>query len=83
MLPIYLATKHRKKKEQTFGIRYLTVIRKIDGDMSALEKELRTLLEPLHKEGPLLMQVDEVTRAIRVEGIFLETVSEFLLSKGF
>lgn len=83
MLPIYFETKYRKLKEQTFGNRHFTLITKIDGDLTALENDLRQLLGPLHADGPLLIQTDEVTRRIRIEGIYLDQVSEFLVSKGF
>ena len=34
-------------------------------------------------EGPLLMQVNEVTRSVRVEGQLVEEVVAFLLNRGF
>lgn len=51
--------------------------------MKALAKDLRKILQQKCENHMLLCQVDEVTRSIKIEGIFLEEVSNFLLSKGF
>ncbi|CAH8668570.1 unnamed protein product [Schistosoma bovis] len=83
MLPVYYTEKQRKKKEHTHGTRQLTVIRHVDGDMQALADDLRTLLQPKCEAGLFLCQVDEVTRCIKIEGLFQEEVAKFLLSKGF
>ncbi|KAF5397440.1 39S ribosomal protein L49 mitochondrial [Paragonimus heterotremus] len=83
MLPVYYKEKHRKAAERSHGTRPLTVIRHIDGDMWALADDLRALLQPKCEGGLFLCQVDEVTRVIKIEGIFLEEVSQFLLSRGF
>ncbi|CAH8873417.1 unnamed protein product [Trichobilharzia szidati] len=83
MLPVYYMEKQRKQKERSHGVRQLTVIRHIDGDMHALAEDLRTLLQPKCEAGLFLHQVDEVTRCIKIEGLFQEEVANFLLSKGF
>ncbi|KER25271.1 hypothetical protein T265_07255 [Opisthorchis viverrini] len=83
MLPVYYKQKERKKAERSHGTRNLTIIRHIDGDMWALAEDLRQLLQPKCDGGLFLCQVDEATRQIKMEGIFLEEVSSFLLSCGF
>ncbi|CAL8103931.1 unnamed protein product [Calicophoron daubneyi] len=83
MLPVYFEERQRKDREQAHGQRQLTVIKHVDGDMWALVNDLRTLLEPKCDGGLFLCQVDEATRKIRIEGIFLEEVAQFLLDHGF
>nr|VZI12704.1 unnamed protein product [Spirometra erinaceieuropaei] len=46
MLPVYLSVKERKRREQTYGKRMLTVITKVGGDMQALASDLEALLKP-------------------------------------
>lgn len=83
MLPVYFQEKHRKVAERSHGTRSLTVIKNVDGDMWALAEDLRSLLEPKCDGGLFLCQVDEATRQLRIEGIFLEEVAQFLLNHGF
>ncbi|KAL5107893.1 Poly ADP-ribose glycohydrolase [Taenia crassiceps] len=68
MLPVYLAVKERKRREQTHGKRMLTVITKVGGDISALATELEALLKGKCETGRLLCQVDEVTQKITIDG---------------
>ncbi|THD19283.1 39S ribosomal protein L49 mitochondrial [Fasciola hepatica] len=83
MLPVYYEEKQRKLAEQAHGMRQLTVIKHVDGDMWALAEDLRHLLQPKCEAGLFMCQVDEATRRIRIEGLFLEDVAQFLLSRGF
>ncbi|VDN43604.1 unnamed protein product [Dibothriocephalus latus] len=83
MLPVYLSVKGRKRREQTYGERMLTVITKVGGDMQALASDLEAILKPKCESGLFLCQVDEATRKIIIDGIFLDEVSAFLLENGF
>ncbi|KAK3594331.1 hypothetical protein CHS0354_024267 [Potamilus streckersoni] len=74
-LPVYLQVK-------VGGTRKLTLIRKIDGDIWALEADIRNFLEPITGKK-CLTQVHEVARFIRVRGNYVTEVGKFLIDKGF
>lgn len=66
----------------TFGNRKTTLIRKVEGDIWALEKDVKQhLKEVTGKELPT--QVNEVTMTLKVKGHFDAELKEWLLSKGF
>lgn len=66
----------------THGNRSMTLIRKIEGDIWALERDVKQhLTEVTGKEPPT--QVNEVTMTLKVKGHFHEELKEWLLSKGF
>ncbi|XP_014671084.1 PREDICTED: 39S ribosomal protein L49, mitochondrial-like isoform X2 [Priapulus caudatus] len=62
--------------------RNITQIRKVDGDIWALEKDVRDYLEAM-VDYPVATQVHEVTRMVRVKGYFVEEIKQFLFEKGF
>nr|VZI33917.1 unnamed protein product [Spirometra erinaceieuropaei] len=81
--PYTVTRSQRKRREQTYGKRMLTVITKVGGDMQALASDLEALLKPKCESGLFLCQVDEATRKIIIDGIFLDEVSAFLIENGF
>ncbi|XP_062456813.1 large ribosomal subunit protein mL49 [Rhea pennata] len=69
-------------RQLTKGNRKMTVIRKIEGDIWALEGELKAFLAPLAGRQPLT-QVNELTGTLRIKGHFDGEVRAWLLQKGF
>ncbi|XP_062393207.1 mitochondrial ribosomal protein L49 [Sardina pilchardus] len=73
-VPIYTDIKHGSQKS--------TIVRKVEGDIWALEKDMKDyLMEVTGRDLPT--QVNEVTGSIRVKGHFDKELKEWLLSKGF
>ncbi|XP_003230265.2 large ribosomal subunit protein mL49 [Anolis carolinensis] len=66
----------------THGCRKMTVIRKIEGDIWALEKEVKAFLTDLSGETPLT-QVNEVASSLRIKGYFDKELKAWLVDKGF
>ncbi|XP_055487025.1 39S ribosomal protein L49, mitochondrial-like [Leucoraja erinacea] len=73
-LPVYTDITH--------GNRKMTVIRKIEGDIWMLEKDVRDFLTQTWGKTPMT-QVNEVTRILRVKGYFDKELKAWLLEKGF
>ncbi|KAM9087800.1 LOW QUALITY PROTEIN: large ribosomal subunit protein mL49-like [Megaptera novaeangliae] len=69
-------------KDITHGNRQMTVIRKVEGDIWALQKEVEDFLSPLLGKTPIT-QVNEVTGTLRVKGYFDQQLKAWLLEKGF
>ncbi|XP_062283609.1 mitochondrial ribosomal protein L49 [Scomber scombrus] len=68
--------------DMTNGNRTTTLIRKVEGDIWALEKNVKQYLKELTgKELPT--QVNEVTMTLKVKGHFDKELKEWLTSKGF
>ncbi|KAM4738038.1 large ribosomal subunit protein mL49 [Anableps anableps] len=66
----------------THGNRKLTLVRKVEGDIWALEKDVREYLKQVTgKELPT--QVNEVTMTLKVKGHFDQELKDWLASKGF
>ncbi|RVE70263.1 hypothetical protein OJAV_G00062340 [Oryzias javanicus] len=66
----------------THGNRKMTLVRKVEGDIWALEKDVKQfLLELTGKELPT--QVNEVTMTLKVKGHFDQELKNWLSSKGF
>ncbi|XP_049608407.1 large ribosomal subunit protein mL49 [Syngnathus scovelli] len=66
----------------THGNRLMTLVRKVEGDIWALEKDVKEYLKDVTgKELPT--QVNEVTMTLRVKGHFDKELKEWLISKGF
>lgn len=66
----------------TSGNRKTTLIRKVEGDIWALEKDVKQyLMGVTGKELPT--QVNEVTMTLKVKGHFDAELKEWLVSKGF
>ncbi|XP_004713582.1 39S ribosomal protein L49, mitochondrial [Echinops telfairi] len=66
----------------THGNRQMTVIRKVEGDIWALQKDVEEFLKPLLGKVPIT-QVNEVTGALRIKGYFDQPLKAWLLEKGF
>ncbi|XP_025911508.1 39S ribosomal protein L49, mitochondrial [Apteryx rowi] len=69
-------------RDLTHGNRKMTVIRKIEGDIWALEGELKAFLGRRAGREPLT-QVNELTGTLRIKGYFDGEVKAWLLEKGF
>ncbi|XP_028439025.1 large ribosomal subunit protein mL49 [Perca flavescens] len=66
----------------THGSRRTTLVRKVEGDIWALEKDVKQYLkEVTGKELPT--QVNEVTMTLKVKGHFDTELKEWLAGKGF
>ncbi|XP_042348152.1 mitochondrial ribosomal protein L49 [Plectropomus leopardus] len=66
----------------THGSRKTTLVRKVEGDIWALERDVRQYLkEVTGKELPT--QVNEVTMTLKVKGHFDKELKEWLIGKGF
>ncbi|XP_075401559.1 large ribosomal subunit protein mL49 [Tenrec ecaudatus] len=66
----------------THGNRQMTVIRKVEGDIWALQKDVEEFLKPLLGKVPIT-QVNEVTGTLRIKGYFDQQLKAWLLEKGF
>ncbi|XP_052618373.1 39S ribosomal protein L49, mitochondrial [Peromyscus californicus insignis] len=69
-------------KDITHGNRQMTVIRKVEGDIWALQKDVEEFLSPQLGKTPVT-QVNEVTGTLRIKGYFDEQLKAWLLEKGF
>uniref|UniRef100_A0A1A7YRE5 Large ribosomal subunit protein mL49 n=1 Tax=Iconisemion striatum TaxID=60296 RepID=A0A1A7YRE5_9TELE len=66
----------------THGNRKMTLVRKVEGDIWALEKHVKEYLkEVTGKELPT--QVNEVTMTLKVKGHYDTELKDWLVSKGF
>merc|ERR1719357_528988 len=66
----------------TKGSRRTTLVRKVEGDIWALEKDVKQYLKQVTgKELPT--QVNEVTMTLKVKGHFDKELKEWLADKGF
>ncbi|XP_016381469.1 39S ribosomal protein L49, mitochondrial-like [Sinocyclocheilus rhinocerous] len=73
-VPVYSDIKH--------GNQHSTLLRKVEGDIWALNKDVKEFLLGLTgKEPPT--QVNEVTGTIRIKGQFDKELKDWLLKKGF
>lgn len=73
-IPVYTDTTH--------GSRRTTLVRKVEGDIWALERDVKQhLKEVMGTEPPT--QVNEVTMTLKVKGHVDSELKEWLVSKGF
>lgn len=75
MIPVYLNSSHR-------GMRKITEITKIQGDIFQLENELKHHLKTTVGR-PVATQVNELVGYIHVKGDHVNVIKEFLMQKGF
>ncbi|XP_015179927.1 PREDICTED: probable 39S ribosomal protein L49, mitochondrial [Polistes dominula] len=75
MLPIYLARSFR-------GMRRITHVRKIQGDIWKLEEELKKHIEET-KKRTVGSRVNEMVGEIKFRGDFVSCVKQWFLDKGF
>ncbi|KAI7793171.1 mitochondrial ribosomal protein L49 [Triplophysa rosa] len=73
-VPVYSDIKH--------GNQHSTLLRKIEGDMWALNKDVKEFLLGLTGKDPPT-QVNEITGTIRIKGSFEKELKDWLLEKGF
>ncbi|OCT83976.1 39S ribosomal protein L49, mitochondrial [Xenopus laevis] len=66
----------------THGNRHMTIIRKIEGDIWALELEVRNFLTQLTGKTPPT-QVNEISGTIRIKGYHDKELQTWLAEKGF
>lgn len=66
----------------TNGNRMITLIRKVEGDIWALEKDMKLYLKEVTGKD-LPTQVNEVTGTVKVKGQFDVALKEWLVNKGF
>lgn len=74
-MPVYLMSTFR-------GQRKVTKLRRVEGDIWALEKDLKTFLEKALKKR-VETRVNEVSGQIDFKGIHVDMISEYLMEKGF
>ncbi|XP_077368077.1 large ribosomal subunit protein mL49 [Festucalex cinctus] len=66
----------------THGNRKMTLVRKVEGDIWALENDVKRYLKDVTGDE-LPTQVNEVTMTLKVKGHFEKELKEWLASKGF
>ncbi|XP_025104479.1 39S ribosomal protein L49, mitochondrial-like [Pomacea canaliculata] len=76
MLPIY-------QELRNGNTRKLVKIRYIEGDIWALDADLREYLQQVTGSKIIATQVHEIARWIRVKGLYAEHICAFMLKKGF
>ncbi|XP_062141562.1 large ribosomal subunit protein mL49 [Drosophila sulfurigaster albostrigata] len=76
MVPVYLHTRHR-------GQRRITIVRRIQGDIWRLEREVRDVVERARNGKLCATRVNELSGQIHVHGDYVDVLREHLKSKGF
>lgn len=77
MLPVY-------EEAEIRGPRYITYVRKIQGDPWAFRNDLKAYIEEIKTtEKAVRTKVNELTQTVGVKGRYVEEIKEFLLKKGF
>lgn len=76
MLPVYLDITYR-------GVRKITIISKIEGDIWALEHDLRTRLENYKAKRIFASQIYEFSGMIKFKGDYVSRIKEWMEMKGF
>ncbi|XP_054649980.1 mitochondrial ribosomal protein L49 [Dunckerocampus dactyliophorus] len=66
----------------THGNRKMTLVRKVEGDIWALEKDVKQYLKDVTGKD-LPTQVNEVTMTLKVKGHFDKELKDWLTTKGF
>lgn len=74
MIPVYLEQSHR-------GLRRITVIRKIQGNLWSLEKEIAELVKKSGKR--YASRINEMSGILYVHGDHVVNIRNFLMEKGF
>ncbi|XP_034473582.1 probable 39S ribosomal protein L49, mitochondrial [Drosophila innubila] len=76
MVPVYLHTRFR-------GQRRLTVVRRVQGDIWALERDLRAVVERARNGKLCATRVNELSGQIHIHGDYVDVLREHLKAKGF
>lgn len=75
MIPVYI--------DRTFrGMRILTKLRRVEGDIWALESELKNIIETSTGKK-IITRVNEMNGQIEFKGDHLNLIHDYLMSKGF
>ncbi|KAK3916114.1 putative 39S ribosomal protein L49, mitochondrial [Frankliniella fusca] len=77
MLPVYL------KRDTPRGVRKRTVVRYIQGDVWALEEELRAVVSKTYPKDIFNTMVNEVAGQITFRGDYVSVLKAYLESKGW
>lgn len=76
MLPVYM--------ERTFrGQRRVTLVKRVQGNIWELEKELRAVVEKERGGKICATRVNEMSGQVRIHGDYEDVVRDFLKSKGY
>lgn len=75
MVPVYLSTSHR-------GMKKTTKIRKIQGDIFQLEKDIKNHIEKVTGRSVATL-ANELVGYVHVKGDHVHLVKEYLTQKGF
>lgn len=75
MMPVYMMCSYR-------GMRKITIISKINGDIHALRNELKERIEKT-ADRKVAVQLNELVGNISIKGDYVKTVEQFLSEKGF
>ncbi|XP_030381545.1 probable 39S ribosomal protein L49, mitochondrial isoform X2 [Scaptodrosophila lebanonensis] len=76
MVPVYLHTRFR-------GQRRLTVVRRVQGDIWALERDLRAVVESARNGKLCASRVNELSGQIYFHGDYVDVLRDHLKSQGF
>ncbi|XP_003743673.1 probable 39S ribosomal protein L49, mitochondrial [Galendromus occidentalis] len=76
MLPVYQRVDIR-------GPRYVTVVRKVQGDPWALRNALKEHIKQIRGTDDVTTMVNELTQTVGIKGQLVEEVKDFLIMKGF
>ncbi|XP_017065019.1 probable 39S ribosomal protein L49, mitochondrial [Drosophila eugracilis] len=76
MVPVYLHTKFR-------GQRRITVVRRVQGDIWSLEKDLRAVVEKSRNGKLCATRINELSGQIHFHGDHVDLLRDYLKEKGF
>ncbi|XP_067637838.1 large ribosomal subunit protein mL49 [Eurosta solidaginis] len=76
MIPVYLRKTFR-------GQRRVTIVRRIQGDLWELEKELRAVVEKARDGRLCASRINEMSGQIHFHGDYVDDIREYLKEKGF
>ncbi|KAH8343260.1 hypothetical protein KR059_007643 [Drosophila kikkawai] len=76
MVPVYLHTRFR-------GQRRITVVRRVQGDIWSLEKDLRAVVEQSRNGKLCATRVNELSGQIHIHGDHVDILRGYLKEKGF
>ena len=77
MVPVYMVRRGPR------GVNVVTRVRYVQGDVWALEAELRRVLEQVYPKELIRTQVNEVAGMLVIRGDYASAVKEYLISKGW
>ena len=75
--------KHRDGTPDIYNEFQLTLVKNIDGDIWALEKDLRRVIKATHQLDKVQSSVCELTGKITFLGFYRYCIRDFLVSHGF